>query len=436
MPQKTVWIETYGCQMNKAESEALLLELVREGWAEGESPDAADLVVINTCSVRETAEERIRGRLGHYRSLKKGRPFTLALVGCMAERLRSGIAAEFPEVDVVAGTFRKRDLVAAVRESERERERVVLTGGEEYSFAKVHCAGGFKAFVPIMHGCDNFCTYCIVPYVRGREVSRDPDEILAEIRSLESKGVREITLLGQNVNSYHFQARPPAVGFARLLRIISRSVSGIHWVRFLTSHPRDLTQEIIEEIGENPLFCRHIHLPIQSGSSRILQAMNRGYTKEEYLRLVEGIRKALRGVSITTDILIGFPGETEEDFMQTLDLMERVGFDDAFMYYFNPREGTPAFDMERQLASEVKLERLARVIETQRRIVDRRMAERLGNEVEVLVEGISKKNDGELLARTEWDGMAVFPGPLSLIGSFARIRLEGQSGSTFRGRQI
>jgi tRNA-2-methylthio-N6-dimethylallyladenosine synthase len=436
MPRKKIWIETYGCQMNKAESEALLLDLAAEGWVAGDCAEEADLVVINTCSVRETAEDRIRGRLGYYRRLKKNRRFTLALIGCMAERLADRISADFPEVDVVAGTFRKKELARAVDLAGESGDRVFLTGGDKYPFARLHSTGGFHAYVPIMHGCNNFCSYCIVPFTRGREVSRDPNEILDEIRILDQRGVREITLLGQNVNSYRFGGHDGLVSFPSLMGMVCRAASGIRRIRFLTSHPRDFSDEILEVMASEPVLCRHIHLPVQSGSTRILKAMNRGYASEHYLRLVERIRGALRGVAVTTDILIGFPGETEEDFSETIDLMRKIGFDDAFMYYYNPREGTPAFRMENPVPVEVKLDRLARVIETQREIAADRMGMRLGNEVEVLVEGVSKKNSGELLARTEWDGMVVFPADSSFIGSFVNVRLEALRGNTYRGSKM
>jgi len=429
---KRVWLETYGCQMNKAESESLLLDLASDGWSEARSEAEADLVVLNTCSVRKTAEERVWGRLAFYRGAKRSRPFTLVLTGCMAERLKGTLSAEHPEVDVVLGTFQKKHLLAAVREAGGGGGPVLRAGEAEYDFAPMHSTGGARAFVPIMHGCDNFCSYCVVPYVRGREVSRSPEEVLAEVRALEARGAREITLLGQNVNSYRHVGPDGTASFDGLLRMVAAVAGGIRWIRFLTSHPRDLSDAIVETMASDARFCRHIHLPMQSGSDAVLARMNRGYAADGYLRLVERIRESLSGAAITTDILIGFPGETEGDFRDTLSLMETVGFDDAFMYYYNPREGTPAFDMEDALPDEVKLERLAAVIETQRRISRLAAAKRLGQRAAVLVEGVSKKDPGELLARTEWDAMAVFPGAPSIIGSFADVTLRSLSGNTYR----
>jgi tRNA-2-methylthio-N6-dimethylallyladenosine synthase len=437
---RRVWLETYGCQMNKAESESLLLDLAREGWSPAGSEEEADLVILNTCSVRETAEQRIRGRLGHFRRAKRARPFTLVLTGCMAERLKGTLATEHPEIDVVVGTFQKKNLVQAVREAAGRRGTVLRAEEAEYDFAPLHSTGGPRAYVPIMHGCDNFCSYCIVPYVRGREVSRPPAEILDELRRLEDQGVREATLLGQNVNSYRWNGPGGTMGFDGLLARASAETGpsragqgrGLGWIRFLTSHPRDLSDRMLEVLASDRRFCRHVHLPIQSGSDRVLARMNRGYTAGQYLRLVEKIRAALTGAAVTTDILIGFPGESEGDFRDTLSLMETVGFDDAFLYYYNPREGTPAFDMEDALPDQLKLARLSEAIGAQRRIASRRAGARLGGTALVLVEGVSKKDPGELLGRTEWDAMAVFPGEPSLIGRFVEVRLRSLAGATFR----
>jgi tRNA-2-methylthio-N6-dimethylallyladenosine synthase len=418
--------------MNKAESESILIALSEAGWARGESDEEADLIIINTCSVRETAEERIRGRLGFYRHAKKRRPFTLVLTGCMAERLKERIVDEFPEVDVVVGTYRKQELLAAVGKAQASGAPVVAAEESEYVFAGLHSTGGVKAFVPIMHGCDNWCSYCIVPTVRGHEVSRPPADVLEEIGTLEARGTREVTLLGQNVNSYRYKDQGETVSFPTLLRRISARTGSIRWLRFLTSHPKDFSPQLLLAMAEIPILCKHVHLPLQSGSTRILELMNRSYSAEHYARLVESIRKAFSTVSITTDILIGFPGETEADFQDTLHMMEEIGFDDAFTYYYNPREGTPAFSMRDALPDAVKLERLGRVIELQRSVGARKALARIGRQVEVLVESVSKKDEGELLARTEWDAMVVFPGDRARIGQFARVRLDSLSGTTFK----
>jgi tRNA-2-methylthio-N6-dimethylallyladenosine synthase len=287
-----------------------------------------------------------------------------------------------------------------------------------------------------MHGCDNFCAYCIVPFVRGPEVSRPPAEIVAEVERLDAGGCRDITLLGQNVNSYRQVDERGALAFPGLLRRVAGAAGRIRWIRFLTSHPRDFSDELIEVMAREPRLCRHVHLPLQSGSDRVLAAMNRGYTAAGYLRLAEAIRGSLRGVSLTTDILTGFPGETEDDVRLTLELMEQAGFDEAFTYRYNPREGTAAALLGDTVPEPVKLERLDRIIQAQRRIGQRRAAARLGSLTEVLVEGVSKRHAGELLARTEWDAMAVLPGDASLIGGFARVRLESLAGATFRAALV
>ncbi len=430
---RRLYVETYGCQMNKAESEAIVADLAAEGWRLAAGPEEADLVVINTCSVRETAEERIRGRLGWYRRQKRGRPFTLLLTGCMAERLRARALEEFPEIDAVVGTGGRDGLRDAVRRA-GDGKRTVADGA--FRFAARHSSGGPRAFVPVMHGCDNFCSYCIVPYVRGPEVSRPPEAILEEIRALDADGCLDVTLLGQNVNSYRYGEDGVTIDFPRLLARVAAAAGRIRWIRYLTSHPRDFSRDLIAVMADEPRLCRHVHLPVQSGSDRILAAMNRGYTADGYLRLFEGIRGALTGVAITTDILTGFPGETEEDVRDTLALMERAGFDEAFTYRYNPREGTAAALLGDTVPEVVKLERLDRIIAAQRGISAKRARDRLGIETEVLVEGVSKRSPGELLARTEWDSMAVFPGESALIGRFARVRLDSLRGATFRASPL
>lgn len=430
-PHHRLYVETYGCQMNVAESEALVANLANDGWQLADDPAEADLVVINTCSVRETAEERIRGRLGWYRREKRSRRFALLLTGCMAQRLGGRALEDFPVLDAVAGTGG----LSAIREAIRrmaDGERPVVRGHGEFRFAARHSRGSIRAFVPVMHGCDNFCSYCIVPHVRGREVSRPVEEVLAEVRAIEADGCHDVTLLGQNVNSYRRETDGATMTFPYLVKTVAAAAGRIRWIRFLTSHPKDFSPELIAVMAGEPRICRHVHLPVQSGSDRVLAAMNRDYTADRYLRLVDAIRRTLTGVSITTDILTGFPGETEEDLRSTLELMERAQFEEAFTYRYNPREGTAAALLGDTVPEPVKLDRLDRIIAAQRRITLRRARERLGTVTEVLVEGVSKRNEGELLARTEWDAMAVVPGDPSLIGRFVRVRLASLSGATFR----
>jgi tRNA-2-methylthio-N6-dimethylallyladenosine synthase len=286
-----------------------------------------------------------------------------------------------------------------------------------------------------MHGCDNYCSYCIVPYVRGREISRDPRSILDEITVLEERGVREITLLGQNVNSYRWEKDGKTVDFPQLLRMAAKHVKGIRWVRFLSSHPKDLSADVVSAMRDYPVLCRHVHLCVQHGSNRILQAMNRRYTREQYLELVDLLRSELPDVSLSTDILIGFPGETEEDVEETLELMHRVEFAYSYMYHYNPREGTAAYSLPDRISDAVKKARLARVIELQQETTKRLMLARVGTRQTVLVDGFSKRDSSELVGRTHRDEMVAFPGPASLVGSFADLTISSLRGTTFRAKE-
>ncbi|WP_428769477.1 tRNA (N6-isopentenyl adenosine(37)-C2)-methylthiotransferase MiaB [Treponema sp. HNW] len=503
----TFFFETYGCQMNKAESSAVEQLLLARGWTASPGEETADLIIINTCSVRETAESRIRGRLGRYTALRKQReksgkpPFVLTVTGCMAERLKDKLQKDFPVVDYVVGNFEKKryadiafsmearkgtaslllspktqdanaSAIKIVQSAKAEEEKsppevrsaeefsgTVNPGSRDfpdkpvYSFAPLSLEpGAFQAFVPIMHGCNNFCTYCIVPYVRGREISRPVEEILKELDMLSERNVREITLLGQNVNSYRHAEQTGhseqggqtkkggTVDFPELLERIAshlqKTSSSIEWVRFMSSHPKDFSDELIRVIRDYPVICRHIHLPVQHGSSRILQKMNRRYSRETYLDLVTRIRAELPDVSLTSDILIGFPGETEDDFEQTLSLMEQVRYEAAFMYYYNPREGTPACTYPDQVPLEEKKRRLDKIIRVQQRITKEEITKRLGTTVKVLAESPSRDNKAELLGHTEQDGRVVFAADESVTGSFVRVRLESIQGNTFRGTRV
>ncbi len=456
----TYFFETYGCQMNIAESAAVEQLLISRGWTRSPEVQRADMVIINTCSVRQTAENRIFGRLGYFAGLKAVRacapdaksktleiaadyvkdgakPLTLVVMGCMAERLLDSLQKDYPMIDYVVGTFAKKKFGDIIEAVEKGAEHVELDDSPVYEFAPVSLEpGAFTAFVPIMHGCNNFCTYCIVPYVRGREVSRSVDDILKEIDTLSSYGVKEITLLGQNVNSYSYQG----LDFPELLkRIASRlkeTKSSIGWVRFMSSHPKDLSDELIEIIKNEEVMCRHIHLPVQHGSSKVLKEMNRRYTREDYLALVEKIKSRIPNVSLTTDIMLGFPGETDEDFEQAVSLMEQVRYENAFMYYYNPREGTPACTREDQVPVEIKKERLQKIIDMQLEITRGEMEKQVGQTVKVLCESKSRDNEGELLGKTERDERVAFAAPSSLIGSFVTVRLDSLSGNTFRGCRV
>jgi tRNA-2-methylthio-N6-dimethylallyladenosine synthase len=447
--------------MNSAESAALVLVCREQGWTAAPDAESADLVLINTCSVRLTAEKRALGRIALYASMKKkrlsqGQHFALVVAGCMAQRLGDMLKDQFPAVDYVMGTASRSMfplILAAVEEKANAQEigtqGIYAPGSTAYpeivteespqstfTFSSSHLENGaFRSFVPIMHGCNNFCSYCIVPYVRGREISRDPKLICEEIRLVGERGVREITLLGQNVNSYNWNEGE--LHFADLLRIIAAQAekSGVKWLRFLSANPRDFSPETIQVMAENPLFCRHLHLPVQHGSNRILAAMNRGYTRERYLSLVSEIRSAMPEISLSTDILIGFPGETEDDVQETLSLMEEVRFLYAYMYHYNPREGTAAYNLPNRIGEDVKRERLSRVINLQKKLTAVLLKERIGAKEMVLIEGISRKNADELVTRTEKDEMVVVPGSASMIGSFAELTLSSLRGHTFRAKE-
>lgn len=474
----TYFFETYGCQMNIAESAAAEQKFIERGWTRAEDAELTDVVVINTCSVRATAENRIFGRLGWYAGLKalrackpdaknkslekaaayvkggKPRPIKVVVMGCMAERLLKSLKRDYPVVDYVVGTYAKQHLDDLVDDIENEfgvahkavsvnRRDGIITEDPVYAFSPISAEpGAFSTYVPIMNGCNNFCSYCIVPYVRGREVSRPVDEILAELDELNRRGVREIMLLGQNVNSYHGKMSASddsgkIVGFPELLQIVADHLketnSSIEWVRFDSSHPKDLSDELIAVIAKNDCICKGIHLAVQHGSNRILKAMNRHYTKEDYLALVERIRAAIPNVSMTTDIMLGFPGETEEDVAEVLDLMEKVQFESAFMYYFNPREGTPAASMANQIPIDEKKRRLQKIIDTQLKITQVEMARHVGATEKVLVERRSRDNADEVLAKTDRDERIAFKADASLIGKFVTVHFDSLNGNTFRG---
>lgn len=432
---KSYWLETYGCQMNTAESNAIIADLIEKGWKEADSEQNADFVLLNTCSVRQTAENRIWGRIGYYKHLKETKDFTLAVTGCMAERLKEDLQKKAPAVDMVIGNFEKEILSEYLDTHDIWNDNLVSEG--EYNFREIHLAeNDFKSMVPIMHGCNNFCSYCIVPYVRGRETSRSPESIIKELKKLELKGVREVTLLGQNVNSYSYKENDKIIDFTHLLKRILSETKLLGWIRFMSSHPKDVPENLIDLISSNSRLCNHIHLAVQHGSDKILKKMNRNYTRSDFIALTNKMKKTIPDISITTDLLIGFPGEDIKDLELTKDLMNRIGFNDAFTYYYNPREGTKAFNFSDNIEDKEKLRRLNEIIEIQRSISSDLKLKRVGNTVKVLVESISRKNKNELLARTEKNEMVVFTGNEELIGTFQEIRLKSLNGNTFKGEQI
>ncbi len=457
------YFETYGCQMNLAESAAVEQLFIARGWQKSEDAETADIAVINTCSVRASAENRIFGRLGYFTGLKAVRnknenakyksfekaaelvkehavPITVVVMGCMAERLLGSLQKDWPVIDYVVGTYAKHHFGDIITRVEEKQERIQLDDTEKYKFASLSYEQGSKStFVPIMHGCNNFCTYCIVPYVRGREISRPVEEILNELEILSKYKVLDITLLGQNVNSYHGTYKGKDVNFAELLRLIARFLkeinSSIGWVRFLSSNPKDFSDELIDVIAQNEIICHHIALPVQHGSTSVLKKMNRQYTRESYLELVKKIKERIPDVSLTTDIMMGFPTETEEDVSLTLDLMNQVRFESACMYYYNPREGTPAAKWV-QIPENIRKERLQKVIDLQMIHTDEQMKKRVGQVAKVLVEGVTRDSADELLGKTAQDEKVSFKADKSLIGTFIYVKINELNGHTFKGSVV
>lgn len=421
-------IESYGCQLNMAESAAIETMLLGRGLEKTENPDEADAVIINTCSVRKTAENRIWGRLGFYSAEKKKHPLTLIVTGCMAERMKDELKAEAPHVDAVIGTNEKAEIPGFILGEPLEK----LDG---YRFlSSYYREGEFSSYVPIMNGCNNFCSYCIVPYVRGREVSRPVEDIIREICFLDIRGVREITLLGQNVNSYSSTYEGRSVDFPGLLEIITPYMDNIIFVRFESPHPKDFSDHLISVIASEPRVAKHIHLPMQAGSTRILELMNRKTTREDFLALVQKMKDRIPGLTLSTDVMTGFPTETEEEYMETLSAMEEMGCTEAFMYYFNPREGTRAARMDGQLEESVKVKRLERLIAEQIQRQERIKASMLPFSARAIVTGVSRDDSDRYLARGEHNDYFSFSSSASHEpGDVVFIDASELRGNTFRG---
>jgi len=431
------FIETYGCQMNTAESGALSSSMIAEGWSEASSDKDADVIFINTCSVRKTAENRIWGRLGYFKRQKQEHDFKLVVIGCMAERLKNQIRKEFPVVDAVISNFKKDQIAGILTEDSDALESIAAELDkidETYTFFDKHRSiTGSHAMIPIMNGCDNFCSYCIVPYVRGHEISRDDGEIISEIINLNNSGISEITLLGQNVNSYSYlDSGEDKNNFSSLLkRIINETET--KWIRFTSSNPQDFTDELVGLIADERRICSSIHLPAQHGSDKILSRMNRKYNSAEYIELALKLKNLERKISLSSDLMVGFPGETDDDFKLLIELMEKVRFEEAFTYYYNPREGTAAYDYNDDVPEEIKLARLSEIIDLQRRITFEEKSKRIGNTVEAVIEGTSKKDSNEILARTEKNSMVVYPGKITKLNDYVTIKLKELRGNTFIG---
>ena len=428
---KTYHITTFGCQMNEHDSETIAGMLSEMGFSQAPERDGADVVVINTCSVRENADKRFFGTLGQLKHIKKDNPdFTVCVCGCMMQQqhIIDSIKSKYPWVDVIFGTHNIHEFPRLLETVLSEKEKIIdvwENGGDIIEGLPAKRLYRHKAFVNIMYGCNNFCTYCIVPYTRGRERSRKARDILEEVRRLTEDGVREVTLLGQNVNSYMGE---DGTDFSDLIYRLNEA-EGLERIRFMTSHPKDLSDKLIQAYRDCEKLCDYIHLPVQSGSSRILKKMNRKYTMDDYLRLVEKLKAAVPHIAISTDIITGFPGETEEDFEETLDLVRRVEYDSAFTFLYSNRKGTPAAEYEDQIPEEIKHERFNRLVELVNEISARKNAAYVGKTVKVLVDGPSKNNSAALGGRTEGFKLINFEGPQDLIGKL--VDVEVTAGKTF-----
>ena len=439
--EKKLFIETYGCQMNVADSEVVASIMQMAGYALCDKIEEADAIFVNTCSIRDNAEQKVLSRLAYFQSLRKHhKPLVIGVLGCMAERVREQLVAE-NGVDLVAGPDSYLDLPNLVGAAERGEKavNVELSTTETYREVIPSRIGlnRISGFISIMRGCNNFCSYCIVPYTRGRERSREPESILGELADLKAKGFKEVTLLGQNVNSYRYE-RPDGtvVDFPALLAMVAQAAGEMR-VRFTTSHPKDMSDETLHVIAAWPNLCRHIHLPVQSGSNRILKLMNRKYTREWYLDRIAAIRRILPGCGITTDMFSGFHSETEEDFEETLSLMREVGFDSSFLFKYSERPGTYASKhLPDDVPEEVKIARLQRMIDLQNELSLESNRRDIGHEFEVLVEGFSKRSREQLFGRTSQNKVVVFDKGNHRIGQLVRVRVTDASSATLLGEAL
>ena len=437
---KKLFIETYGCQMNVADSEVVASVMEMDGYQLTDTLEDADAIFVNTCSIRDNAEQKIVSRLQYFNALrKKKKNLVVGVLGCMAERVKDELIENY-QVDLVVGPDAYLDLPNLVGSVEKGEKaiNVKLSTDETYREIIPSRIGGnrISGFISIMRGCNNFCSYCIVPYTRGRERSREPESILAELRDLQSKNFKEVTLLGQNVNSYLFERDGEKVDFAGLLALVAEAAPDIR-VRFSTSHPKDMSDEILQTIANYPNICRHIHLPVQSGSSDILKSMNRKYTREWYLERIAAIKRIIPDCGITTDVFCGFHNETLEDHAQTLSLMEEVGFDAAFMFKYSERPGTYASKhLPDNISEEEKVRRLQEIIELQGRLSLASNRRDIGKTFEVLVEGFSKKSRENLFGRTSQNKVVVFPKNGYRIGQLVKVRVLDVSSATLIGESV
>lgn len=432
---KTLYIETYGCQMNVADSEVVAAIMEMAGYSISENLDNADAVFLNTCSIRDNAEQKIIGRLQALNAMRKRRHFIIGVIGCMAERVKQNLV-ENHGVNLVAGPDSYLDLPALIAAAENGEAavNVELSTTETYrDIVPARIPGhNVSGFVSIMRGCNNFCSYCIVPYTRGRERSRPADSIIREVLDLRDKGFSEVTLLGQNVNSYSFspEGSEETIDFAKLLAMVAETVPGMR-VRYTTSHPKDMSRDVVEVMAAHTNICKHIHLPVQSGSNEVLKNMNRKYTREWYLERIAEIKELIPDCGISTDLFTGFHNESEEDFAQTLSLMKEVGFDSAFMFKYSERPGTLASrTMPDNIPEEVKIERLNRMIALQNELSLASNKADIGKQFEVLVEGVAKRSKEQMVGRTSQNKTAVFPRGNAKVGELVQVRVLDATSAT------
>ena len=438
--EKKLFIETYGCQMNVADSEVVASVMQMAGYEMTEEIQDADAIFVNTCSVRDNAEQKVLGRLQYFQSLKRKKKHLLVgVLGCMAERVKEDLIANH-HVDLVAGPDSYMDLpnLIAAAENGEKVINVELSTQETYKdvmplkLPGVHISG----FVSIMRGCNNFCSYCIVPYTRGRERSRDVNSILNEIRDMRDKGFKEVTLLGQNVNSYLYEQDGEQVNFSSLLEKVALEAPNMR-IRFVTSHPKDMSDETLHVIAKYPNICQYIHLPAQSGSSKILKVMNRKYTREWYLDRIAAIRRILPECAISTDLFCGFHSETEEDFQETLSLMREVGYDSAYLFKYSERPGTyAAKHLEDDVPEEVKVRRLQEMIDLQNKLSEESNLRDIGKVFEVLIEGYSKRSREQLFGRSSQNKVVIFDKKNFHVGQFIRVKIQRASSATLFGEPV
>lgn len=436
--KKKVKMLTYGCQMNFSDAERMTGELARIGYEETEDMNEADLIMINTCAVRETAEDKVYGKIGEIKGLKRQNPnLILGITGCMAQKEGEKLIKRAPHIDFVLGTNKIQQVVATVQALENEEARhIVDTSINEAEMPEdmaINRKTALSAWIPIMYGCNNFCTYCIVPYVRGRERSRLPEDIIAEIKEVVAQGFKEVTLLGQNVNSYGKDHKKAT--FAELLAMVD-DIEGIERVRYMTSHPKDLSDEVIEVIKNSKHICTHFHLPVQYGSDNMLKRMNRVYTVAKYKEIVRKIREAIPDCSLTTDLIVGFPGETEEDFQQLMEFIAEIRYDAAYTFIYSKRSGTPAAEMPDQIDDKCKHQRLNRLMELQNKISLEINQSLEGKIMEVMVEGPSQNNEAVWSGRTSSNKLVLWNHGEEKIGDLINVRITQPQTWVLKGERV